>query len=170
VSKPLRLVFAALLVLSVCTSVFAAGLTSAERSSLIFMREEEKLARDVYLTLGARYQLPIFTNIAGAEQVHMDRILGLLTKYGIADPAAGKKVGEFTNPVFTDLYAQLTAQGAASLTGALEVGVLIEEIDIDDLTKCLSQTRKRDLQNVFTNLRSASYNHLSAFQSMLNRQ
>ena len=43
------------------------------------MREEEKLARDVYKHFYLKYELPIFDNISNAEQRHMDCILKILT-------------------------------------------------------------------------------------------
>jgi len=77
-----------------------------EIEGLLFMREEEKLARDVYLTLYDQWNLSIFKNIAASESAHMDAILTLLERYGIDDPAAGKDVGEFTNP---DLQTSMTS-------------------------------------------------------------
>jgi hypothetical protein len=53
-------------------------LSEEEFSALLYMREEEKLARDVYLTLGAHWSLPIFQNIGQSEQAHMDAVKVLL--------------------------------------------------------------------------------------------
>ena len=71
------------------------ALTDEERASLLFMREEEKRARDVYQVLGEKYNLRIFANIAQSEQRHFDAIGTLITRYGLDDPAAGKGIGEF---------------------------------------------------------------------------
>ncbi len=158
------------LLLGSYASVWAAALTPAERAGLLYMREEEKLARDVYLALAEKWRLPVFSNIASAEQIHMDRFRDLLAKYGLADPAANKGRGEFTNPEFTALYAELTSAGSASLAEALSAGVTIEERDIADLANLIAVARQRDLRNVCTNLRSASYNHLAAFQRALAAQ
>ena len=57
---------------------------------MLFMREEEKLARDVYLTLYDAWRLAPFANISVSEQKHMNAMLLLLRKYGLPDPAAGK--------------------------------------------------------------------------------
>ena len=43
------------------------ALTDDEAAALAYLREEEKLARDVYLTLADTWQLPIFANIAGGN-------------------------------------------------------------------------------------------------------
>lgn len=144
-------------------------LTQAEIEGLTYMREEEKLARDSYLTLYAKWGLPIFSNIASSEVMHMTRIKVLLDRYGLPDPAAGKAIGEFTNPVLQQLYDDLMAQGSQSATEALKVGVIIEEVDIADLQRYLQTTNKTDITNVFTNLMNASYHHLSAFNSKLNQ-
>ncbi len=57
--------------------------TSDEIHDILYLREEEKLARDVYLKLAERWQLPIFENIARAEQRHMDLVLQVIEVYGI---------------------------------------------------------------------------------------
>lgn len=49
------------------------------------MREEEKLARDVYLTFGEKWGLTLFTNIAKSEQTHTDAVKTLLDRYEIKD-------------------------------------------------------------------------------------
>lgn len=61
-------------------------ISSAESTSLVFMREEEKLARDVYITMINKWGSKIFSNISTSEQTHMDAILMLLNKYNIPDP------------------------------------------------------------------------------------
>ncbi len=143
------------------------ALTDAETAGLLAMREEEKLARDVYLTLGEKWNQLIFDNIAASEQRHMDAVKNLLDKYGLADPAAGNGIGEFTDPVFTELFDQLVAQGNQSVEEAYKVGVAIEELDIDDLKILIAETTKSDIKRVYTNLLNGSYNHLAAFSSML---
>ncbi len=155
------------LVLQAGGRVEAAGLTSAEKSWLTTLREEEKLARDVYLVLYEKWQKPIFSNIAASEQRHMDAVKALLVKYGVGDPAAGKGIGEFSNPAFRDLFVRLTAQGSTSLTEALKVGVFIEETDIEDLNAALAVATRPDIKRVYGNLLQGSYNHLDAFEASL---
>lgn len=50
------------------------------------MREEEKLARDVYLELYETWDLPVFYNIAQSEQTHMGAVKTLIEKYNLKDP------------------------------------------------------------------------------------
>jgi hypothetical protein len=148
----------------------AAKLTAAEIEGLIHMREEEKLARDVYLALYDQWGQSIFQNIAGSEQAHMDSILMLLDQYGLEDPAAGKDPGEFTNPLFQSLYDQLVEQGRLSQADALIVGATIEDLDIVDLVELLDQTDNEYIIQVYSNLLAGSENHLRAFVSNLERQ
>lgn len=148
----------------------AAELSAAEAEGLIYMREEEKLARDVYLALYEQWGTPVFQNIAGSEQAHMDSVLMLLDQYELTDPAAGKAVGEFTEPLFQSLYEQLVAQGSLSQAEALKVGATIEELDIVDLEERLAQTGNETMVQVYSNLLAGSENHLRAFVSNLERQ
>ena len=142
-------------------------LTQAEIEGLTYMREEEKLARDSYWTLYDKWHLPIFAKIANSEVMHMSRIKELLDRYGLADPAAGKPVGVFTNPTLQQLYNDLMVRGSQSSTEALRVGVTIEEVDIHDLQIYLEMTNKTDITNVYSALQNGSYHHLSAFNTQL---
>ena len=144
---------------------FSATLTDAEKANLMHMREEEKLARDVYNKFYELYNMPVFRNIAISEQRHMDAVLNLITGYGLTDTVAGKGPGEFT-PAFQPLYDELTAKGT-NLTEALKVGVEIEELDIADLEKAIDATEVPNLLRVYNNLLAASRNHLAAFSSKL---
>jgi hypothetical protein len=145
-------------------------LSAAEIEGLLYMREEEKLARDVYLTLYEKWGMRIFQNISGSEQTHMDAVKTLLDRYDLEDPAAGTVVGVFTNPTLQELYEQLIDEGSRSLADALRVGATIEEIDILDLEERIAQTDKSDIQLVYENLMRGSRNHLRAFVSTLERQ
>ena len=136
-------------------------------SWLTYMREEEKVARDVYLSLNDRWNARIFKNIAASEQQHMDAIKNLLDTYSIPDPAAGKGLGEFTNPDLQKLYDDLIQQGSISKAEALRVGVVIEETDIDDLNEAIATTQHNDIRTVYGNLLQGSLNHLDAFESSL---
>lgn len=143
----------------------ASDLSSDEAAALLFMREEEKLARDVYNALFATWGIQSFSNIASSEQMHMDEIKVLLDRYALTDPALG--AGQFTNPDLQALYTQLVTQGNLSIGDALKVGAAIEEIDIRDLQIRAAQTDNADIQQVYTNLMNGSYNHLHAFTNVL---
>ena len=142
------------------------ALTTYEADQMTFMKEEEKLARDVYTTLGTHWDLPIFGNIARSEQTHMDRMDTLLVTYGLPDPASAQ-VGVFTNPVLQHLYDRLVDTGRTSPRAALGVGEMIEITDIRDLTALRDATELADVISTADRLRNASYNHLAAFRSQL---
>ena len=108
-------------------------LSQVDIDALNHMREEEKLARDVYLTLGERWSLPIFFNIARAEQQHTSRVQSVMEIYEITDPVVDDTVGVFVDPDFADLYNTLVEQGSQSLIDALIVGSTIVDLDIFDL-------------------------------------
>ena len=148
----------------------AADLTAAEAAALRYMREEEKLAHDVYVTLYATWGLPIFQNIANSEQTHTEAVLTLLERYGVDDPAAGNGVGVFTDVTLQGLYDQLVAQGSRSLADALKVGAAVEEIDILDLEERIAQTDNKDIRVVYENLTKGSRNHLRSFVKTLQQQ
>lgn len=154
---------------SIAGSTQTGTLSGAEVDALLYMREEEKLAHDVYLTLYQQWQLPVFQNIASSEQVHMDSIKTLLDRYDLQDPATGA-AGVFTNPTLQNLYNQLVVQGSQSLAEALKVGAAIEEIDILDLEQSIAQASQPDIALVYENLLNGSQNHLRSFVSMLQNQ
>lgn len=145
-------------------------LSEEEIAGLLYMREEEKLAHDVYVALYEQWGLPIFDNIAASEQTHTEAALRLLDHYGLADPAAGRGEGEFADPTLQGLYDRLVAQGSASLEEALRVGAAIEEIDILDLETHLAQTERSDMRQVYENLLKGSSNHLRSFARTLGQQ
>ncbi len=139
-------------------------LSQEERDGLIHMRLEEKLARDVYTTLGNTWNLKVFMNIKTSEQTHMEAVKRLLVKYGIEDPVTTDEVGVFSDPQFQALYDQYIDQGLISEYDAFTVGKTIEELDIADLTYQLTYVVDNpDIIRVYQNLKTASESHLAAF-------
>lgn len=143
------------------------SLDATETEGLVYMREEEKVAHDVYITLYQQWGLSTFNNIANSEDRHENKIETLLNSYQISDSVGDNPIGVFVNPDLQQLYNNLVAQGSQSLTEALKVGVLIEETDIADLQTRIAQTDNADIQQVYQQLLSGSNNHLSAFTSNL---
>lgn len=145
------------------TSLPTEPLNSAELTSLSFMREEEKLARDVYITLYNKWGVTIFTNISNSEQTHMDAILMLLSKYSLTDPVSNNAVGVFNNVTLQNLYNQLVAQGNISVLDAYKVGATIEDLDIFDLKNALLNNDNQDIKLVYDMLTKGSRNHIRSF-------
>ena len=146
------------------------SLTKEEQDGLLFMREEEKLAHDVYIAMDQKWNMNIFQNIAQSETTHMESVKTLLAAYQVSDPAAALPAGQFSIPELQNLYTQLVARGSQSLAEALKVGAAIEEIDIRDLKEKLLETDKADIRLVYENLLQGSYNHLRSFVSVLQQQ
>lgn len=139
------------------------GLTAAQKSRLAGMAEEEKLAHDVYVKLAGVTGDVRFTRISTAETRHHTQIRMLLTRYGVADPTAGKAEGQFTSPGMQRLYTDLVTRGSASLSAALAVGREIEILDIADLAAAAEGVTAADVLTVYERLSQGSQNHLQAF-------
>jgi hypothetical protein len=144
-------------------------LSSAEQDTLLWMREEEKVARDVYLTLYKVWKKPVFNNIATAEQRHMDAILKKITIFGLTDPVL-PSVGTFSHSELQVLYDDMIAQGKRSYVDSLVVGATIEDKDIMDLVAAIKATDNLSLKTTYENLLEGSKNHLRAFVGLLRKQ
>lgn len=147
-------------------STAAEPVTWSVNDQLLFLMEEEKLAHDVYLTLGALWGNQIFSNIQNSEVSHQDQVAALLPTYGLTDPRSSE-VGVFTNPDLQAFYDQLIAQGSQSVTEAFKAGVAIEERDIADLQAAIDSTQDPAILNVLQTLKRGSENHLRAFNRQL---
>lgn len=149
-------------------SVTTSELSTAEIDGLLFMREEEELARDLYLDIFAAKdnRLNTFKNISdNAETQHAEAIRVLLEKYGIEDPSTGEH-NTYTSAELQALYNQLLniALGSDDLA-ALRVGALVEETDIEDINTELAQVsvEHQDIITTYENLLCGSRNHLRSF-------
>ena len=145
-------------------------LTESEILGILFMREEEKLARDVYLAMAESWGMNIFSNIAGSENTHMDAVLTLIEMSDLEDPVGDAGYGAFENQELQTLYDDLVERGKESLEEALLVGGAIEEIDILDLQDYMSETEDSALLEVYQNLLKGSINHLKSFVRTYERQ
>jgi len=147
--------------------VESVAVTDDEIADLLWMREEEQLAHDLYTALGDLWGLRIFENIAASERSHIDAVAAALVRHDIEDPAVGNEPGTFTEPAIQELYDELLADGTVSLEAALSVGALVEEMDIVDLRSGAATTEVADIDALYVELERASRNHLRAFTSQL---
>ncbi len=145
-------------------------LSAAEQSSLIYMREEEKLAGDVYARLYAAWGQKVFTNISASESTHTEAVRQLLVRYNLPDPAANLGAGVYANTTLQGLYTQLVAAGNVSLIEGLKVGAAIEELDMLDINTHLTNVDNQDIRLVYDNLLKGSRNHLRSFYKTLLQQ
>lgn len=144
-------------------------LTAKEAKGILFMREEEKLARDVYRAIYDRWGLRIFSNIANSEQTHMDALAKMIARYGLDDPVSDDIPGAFRDETLQSLYKELIERAGKSLNDALIVGAQIEELDIADLKRWLDATDNDDVRIVYQNLMKGSRNHLRSFYRQIER-
>ncbi|MCB0786010.1 MAG: DUF2202 domain-containing protein [Flavobacteriales bacterium] len=138
-----------------------AGLSESDKGMLLFMLEEEKLARDTYRAMDALWGTMQFTNIQNSEQAHMDRIAGLLDAYGVAYTILPE--GQFADQALQDLYDQFMIDGAQDEAAALQIGATIEDLDIVDLQDRMDETATTSIDDAFAALQCGSRNHLRAF-------
>ncbi len=141
-------------------------ITEEDKAGLMQMREEEKLAGDVYSYFYSLYNYPVFLNISKSEAVHSNAVLYLINSFGLTDPATTEP-GVFTNPDIQALYNDLTAKGAVGIVEALSVGAFIEEYDIKDLQDEIALTANASIIRVYSNLLRGSTFHLKAFTRLL---
>lgn len=160
----------ATLLINTITGYAAAPLSSAETVSLNWVREEEKLAHDVYVASAAHWGLQTFTNIGASETMHMDAMKALLDRYQLVDPVAGLSVGQFQRIEFQALYQQLSSKSAISLIDALQVGLEIEELDIRDIERDKALIDNADILYAYNELLRGSRNHLRAFWKQLQQR
>ena len=137
------------------------NLTNEDSAALLFMLEEEKLARDTYTYLEDLWQISQFSNIKKSEQSHMDGVVGLLDQYNISYTLLS--YGEFNNPDIQTLYDQFIDYGSENRANALEVGANIEDLDIVDLANFIDATTNSAMIKVFESLQCGSRNHLRSF-------
>ena len=147
------------------SSLIAQSLNKQEIDGIMLMREEEKLARDVYMYLYEKWGIQAFYNIYKSEQTHMDAVKTLIDQYNLIDPVKNDQFGSFTNEGLKKLYDQLIEDGSKSQADAISIGLLIEELDISDLQKLLNNTNNKDIILVYENLLKGSRNHLRAFNN-----
>lgn len=140
-------------------------ITTAEQDALLFMLEEEKLAKDVYSYLGAYWNHNTFLNIERSESSHVSAVISLLNAYNLEYNLA--EAGTFHDSHLQELYHELIAMGEVNLEGALTVGATIEDLDIMDLENYLNTVTNPLIQDVFSSLQCGSRNHLRAFTNAL---
>ena len=170
-------------VVATASTAFASGrgrnkqvveLTEEQKDTLFFIFQEEKVARDVYITLGKLYpDESTFANIQLSEQEHILSAQVLCERYGIDTSSVNLSleedyVGQFELPAMQELYNQCIELGQESHLEALKVGRLIEVTDIEDLEHA-AEGMPSDVVTVYENLKEGSLNHLDAFERAIAR-
>lgn len=141
--------------------------SAEEIADLQYMREEEKLARDVYLVLYEEWGAQVFGNIAASEQTHTDAVAKTLELFELEDPVVDDTIGVFVDPRLAELYDEMINEGLKSLLEALHVGATIEEVDMVDIQSAMDRADDPRIISLYESLLCGSRNHLRAFTSEL---
>lgn len=160
------------------------NLTDAQKYTIAYMWNEEKLAKDIYLELNLLYPTQQLENIATkSETIHQALVEDLVQRYDLnitnlvdykenysEEELRAFKSGEFGVQEIQDLYDTLYAEGKQSQQAALEVGCKVEVTDVEDLLdeiKIAETVDAQDLIATWNVLLSGSYNHYWAFDKGL---
>ena len=155
-----------ILFLFVVINLFA--LTNSEKNALLYMYQEEKLAKDIYYEISDMYpSLRTFPHIYHSEIIHEKSVENVLRHYNIPLPVRDNEIGKFRNPELQKLYDELIQKAKKSKVDALEVGIMVEVTDVEDLDKFLNEATSSDVIALFKFLRAGSYNHYNAFNREL---
>lgn len=159
--KTLLLLFAII----INSGAFTQVMTDKEKATILRMREEEKMARDVYQLLNEKWDQQVFSHISESEIYHMSQMKLWVDKSDLTDPVTQNhdKRGIFSDQSLQKLYNELTTSGIQSKEAAFRAGAKVEETDILDLKKALAETGNTGLQSTYKYLIHASENHLRAF-------
>ena len=149
------------------TVTTAADTTGLSNAQLTEMREEERVARDLYEQLADTSGSLVFTRIAASEQRHLDAVENLMEMQGMDPDAAGRTVGEYAVPSLQTAYDTWLDQGTESAEEAFTVGVDLETQDIADL-KTLDPASGTPAERVVAALLQGSRHHLAAFTAAVN--
>lgn len=139
----------------------SAPLSDPDKSGLLFMLEEEKMARDVYIYLFDTWGLTQFENINESEASHVNAVASTLDKFNV--PYTILVEGTYNNSELQDLYFTLIEQGEVSAVEALKVGATIEDLDIVDLQQFMDATSNPKILKLYERLQCGSRNHLRSF-------
>ncbi len=147
-------------------------LSAEEIAGLKYMREEEELARDLYMTIFNNTSLTVFQSISlNSEVAHAQSMLNLLNTYGEADPSTGNPA-TYSDANLQTLYDTLiaSAMGAGKVDlDALMVGAKVEEVDIEDINAKKAQVQPAHalITQTYDTLLCGSRNHLRSFVSQI---
>lgn len=156
-------------------------LTQEVKDSITYMYSEESLAYDVYTNIYKIQAVDELDNISTrSESAHIEAVNELAIKYDLnmtqypdTDvPYSIEGIGDGHYPVehIQELYDLLYDKGIQSEQDALEVGCMVEVVDIVDLTEFIAEAEEAnasDVVTIFTALRNGSYSHYWAFDQGL---
>jgi hypothetical protein len=138
----------------------SAPLSPSDRSTLLYVSEQEKLARDLYAALSETWRLDVFHTTSGSEDIHADALRTLLGRYKLPDPALGLSRGEFSREDLAERYDDLMARGRFSPVEALKAAASVEELEIEDMGARLLHVQAPEIQSVLESVVASDKHHL----------
>ncbi len=140
--------------------------SAEEIAGLQMMREEEKVAHDLYVTFEENWKQGTFTSIAISEQYHTDAVKSVLLKYKLSDPAQNQ-VGKFTSKKMQDLFNDRSEKAKGSYLDSLFVAAEFEELDVVDLRELAAESKNKDVITLYKNLEAGSRNHMRYYAKLI---
>ena len=137
-----------------------ADLTADEIEFIYAVREDEKVARDLYFSFFGTFGLKPFENIGKAEDNHIKATEKLFDYYEIDYPALSEN-GKFENAIRQKLFDSLLLKGTPELE-AFKVMAMLEESNIVEYGEVLKTIANPNIKIVIENLARASANHFKA--------
>lgn len=112
-----------------------------EQTHLVFICEEEKLARDVYHLFDRRFpDLGVFAELEAGKESSRCAVEKLLRQYRVSIPRVNENVGVFSWGIygryFTEKFLVVSNQGSMNPLSALYAGAFLEELNILDIEQC----------------------------------
>jgi hypothetical protein len=167
------------------------SLTQDLKDALAHMGNEERLAYDVYFNLYNYHNnngtdiTQLYNISQNSEKTHVGIVQSLVLKYNLSssdltnvDTSISDNTisfedmpsGTYDIPAIQALYDTLYAKGTASKQDALEVGCMVEVVDVTDLDEYIQlaeDSNAEDVTEAFNVLRDGSYSHYWAFDKGL---
>jgi len=133
-----------------------------------FIWEEEKTARDLYISFYNETNQSIFIDLERSEQNHMDQVKSIMERYGVSTPVPDQ--GALENQTLIQIYTDLLSRGNRSGEEALMAAATFEEISIIDLQKEIAATDNQEVIAVYQGLLAGSRKHLRSYVNDLKEQ
>lgn len=143
-------------------------LSEAQKSHLVTLYEEEKLAHDLYTEFYDATGFTPFSHHTEAEAKHMGFVDDILMLYNISRPDLGH--GLFENEGYQNSYNEWLAKGTTDSLQACYIAAYIEEMDILDLMDGIQIAETAEIKDLYETLKAGSENHLRAYNKFLKMQ
>ncbi len=132
-------------------------ITETEAGDLQLLREEEKLARDLFRDWSDRSEL--FGAVAHSKQLHFEIVGALLQRHQVTDRTLGGE-GLYVFPQLQTLHQELLARGGSTELEALAAGAELHERDLVGLEEAAGRSQLEDVRASLAEIQRGARNHL----------